>query len=58
MLVAYAHLGGAVIRRPEMFRAVVARGGVYDMLRLKRTPEYGSVADEKPHNPTRAQEGN
>jgi len=46
--------GAALAQRPEMFRAVVARGGVYDMLRLEGTPngafdvpEYGSVADKK-----------
>jgi prolyl oligopeptidase len=47
-------MGAALTQRPEMFRAVVARGGVYDMLRLEQSPngaydvgEYGTVADEK-----------
>ncbi|MDI1443342.1 prolyl oligopeptidase family serine peptidase [Polyangium sp. 6x1] len=47
-------MGAALTQRPDMFRAVVARGGIYDMLRLEGTtngaydvPEYGSTADEK-----------
>ncbi len=47
-------VGAALTQRPEMFRAVVARGGIYDMLRLEGTPngaydvpEYGTVADDK-----------
>lgn len=47
-------MGAALTQRPEMFRAVVARGGIYDMLRLEQSPngaydvgEYGTVADEK-----------
>ncbi len=47
-------MGAALTQKPEMFRAIVARGGVYDMLRLEQSPngaydvsEYGSVVDEK-----------
>lgn len=44
--------GAALTQRPELFRAVVAAGGRYDMLRLERDaageydlPEFGSVKD-------------
>jgi prolyl oligopeptidase len=47
-------MGAAITQRPDMFRAVVARGGVYDMIRLESTPngaydvpEYGSITDKK-----------
>jgi prolyl oligopeptidase len=43
-------VGAAITQHPEMFRAIVARGGVYDMLRLELAPngaydafEYGTV---------------
>jgi prolyl oligopeptidase len=46
-------MGAALTQRPELLRAVIARGAVYDMLRLERAPngaydvnEYGSVADK------------
>lgn len=45
-------MGAALTQRPELFRAVVAHVGIYDMLRLERNPngvynvpEYGSVKD-------------
>ena len=45
-------MGAALTQRPELFRAVVASTGRYDMLRLERdaageydTPEFGSVED-------------
>jgi prolyl oligopeptidase len=47
-------MGAAITQHPEMFRAVVARGGIYDMLRLERVPngaydvnEYGSVTKKE-----------
>ena len=45
-------VGAALTQRPELFRAAVAAGGRFDMLRLERdavgeydAPEYGSVKD-------------
>ena len=45
-------MGAAITQHPELFRAVVARVGYYDMLRFERDPngvfnavEYGSVSD-------------
>ena len=45
-------MGAALTQRPDLFRAVVAATGRYDMLRLERdaageydTPEFGSVKD-------------
>ncbi|ADO72691.1 Peptidase, S9A (Prolyl oligopeptidase) family [Stigmatella aurantiaca DW4/3-1] len=45
-------MGAELIQHPEMFGAVVARVGIYDMLRSERTPngqfnstEFGSVKD-------------
>jgi prolyl oligopeptidase len=45
-------MGAALTQHPDMFRAVVARAGYYDMLRFERDPngvfnavEYGSVQD-------------
>lgn len=45
-------VGATMTQRPELFRAVVATTGRYDMLRLERdvageydTPEFGSVKD-------------
>ena len=45
-------MGAALTQRPDLFRAVVATSGRYDMLRLERdaageydTPEFGSVKD-------------
>jgi prolyl oligopeptidase len=50
-------MGAAITQHPEMFRAVVARGGVYDMLRLELAPngaydvnEYGSVGNKDQFN--------
>lgn len=47
-------MGAAITQHPEMFRAVVARGGIYDMLRLELVPngaydvnEYGSVTKKE-----------
>ncbi len=46
-------MGAALTQHPEMYRAVVARVGIYDMLRVELTPngqfnttEYGTVKDE------------
>jgi len=45
-------MGAALTQRPELFRAVVARGSIYDMVRLENSPngaydvpEYGTVTD-------------
>jgi prolyl oligopeptidase len=45
-------MGAALTQRPDLFRAVVSRVGIYDMLRLELDPngsfnttEYGSVND-------------
>jgi prolyl oligopeptidase len=45
-------MGAVTVQRPELFRAVVSDVGIYDMLRVERTPngafnvtEYGSVED-------------
>lgn len=45
-------MGAALTQRPEMFRVVASRVGVYDMLRVETTPngafnvtEYGTVTD-------------
>ena len=45
-------MGAALTQRPELFRAVVATSGRYDLLRLERdaageydTPEFGSVKE-------------
>ena len=45
-------MGAALTQRPELFRAVVSRVGIYDMLRVELFPngafnvtEYGSVKD-------------
>ena len=45
-------MGAALTQHPEAYGAVVARVGIYDMLRVERTPngqfnvtEYGSVKD-------------
>jgi len=45
-------MGAALTQRPELFRAVVSHAGIYDMLRVERSPngafnvpEYGSVKD-------------
>jgi len=45
-------MGAALTQHPELFRAVVARVGIYDMLRVERDPngafnttEFGSVED-------------
>jgi prolyl oligopeptidase len=45
-------MGAALTQHPEMYRAVVARVGIYDMLRVELTPngqfnttEFGSVKD-------------
>ena len=45
-------MGAALTQRPELFRAVVSRVGIYDMLRVELDPnglfnttEYGSVKD-------------
>jgi prolyl oligopeptidase len=46
-------MGASVVQHPEMFRAVVASVGIYDMLRTELSPngafnvtEYGTVKDE------------
>jgi len=46
-------VGGALVTRPELFRAVVSNVGVHDLLRYETTangpsnvPEFGSVATE------------
>ncbi len=46
-------VGASLVQHPEMFRAVVAGVGIYDMLRTELSPngafnvtEYGSVKDE------------
>ena len=45
-------MGAALVQRPELFRAVVSQVGIYDMLRVERTPngafnvtEFGTVKD-------------
>ncbi len=45
-------MGAAMVQRPELFRAVVSHVGLYDMLRVERTPngafnvtEFGTVKD-------------
>ncbi len=45
-------MGAVLVQRPELFRAVVSRAGIYDMLRVELTPngefnttEFGSVKD-------------
>lgn len=45
-------MGAALTQRPDLFRAVVSRVGIYDMLRVERDPngsfnttEFGSVED-------------
>lgn len=45
-------MGAALTQRPDLFRAVVSRVGIYDMLRVERDPngqfnttEFGSVKD-------------
>ena len=47
-------MGAEITQHPDAFRAVVARVGIYDMLRVERDPngtfnvaEYGSVTDPK-----------
>jgi prolyl oligopeptidase len=54
-------MGASVTQHPEMFRAVVARVGIYDMLRVERTPngqfnttEYGTVKDMEQYRALRA----
>jgi prolyl oligopeptidase len=46
-------VGGALVTRPDLFRAVVSNVGVHDLLRYERTangpsnvPEFGSIATE------------
>jgi prolyl oligopeptidase len=46
-------VGAALVQRPELFKAVVARVGIYDMLRVELTPngafnvtEFGTVKDK------------
>ncbi|MBX3220745.1 MAG: S9 family peptidase [Labilithrix sp.] len=46
-------MGASLVQHPEMFRAVAAAVGIYDMLRTELSPngafnvtEYGSVSDE------------
>jgi prolyl oligopeptidase len=46
-------MGAALTQAPELFRAVVSRVGIYDMLRVESTPngafnvtEFGTVKDE------------
>jgi prolyl oligopeptidase len=45
-------MGAALTQRPDLFRAVVSHSGIYDMLRVERSPngafnvpEYGTVQD-------------
>jgi prolyl oligopeptidase len=47
-------MGAATTQRPDLFRAVVSRVGIYDMLRVELDPngsfnttEYGSVKDQE-----------
>jgi prolyl oligopeptidase len=47
-------MGAALVQHPEMYRAVHAAVGIYDMLRVETTPngafnvtEYGTVKDDK-----------
>jgi prolyl oligopeptidase len=46
-------VGAALVQRPELYKAVVARVGIYDMLRVELTPngafnvtEFGTVKDK------------
>jgi prolyl oligopeptidase len=54
-------MGAALTQHPEMYRAVVARVGIYDMLRVEQTPngqfnitEYGTVKDPEQYRALRA----
>ncbi|QSQ27218.1 S9 family peptidase [Pyxidicoccus parkwayensis] len=54
-------MGAAVTQHPEMYGAVVARVGIYDMLRVELTPngqfnitEYGTVKDPEQFKALRA----
>ncbi|MFP2924447.1 prolyl oligopeptidase family serine peptidase [Pyxidicoccus sp. 3LG] len=54
-------MGAAVTQHPEMYGAVVARVGIYDMLRVELTPngqfnitEYGTVKDPEQYKALRA----
>jgi prolyl oligopeptidase len=54
-------MGAAVTQHPQMFRAAVARVGIYDMLRVERTPngqfnitEYGTVKEPEQYRALRA----
>ena len=45
-------MGAAVTQRPDLFKAVVSYVGIYDMLRVERSPngsfnvtEFGTVKD-------------
>ncbi len=54
-------MGAEIVQHPDMFRAVVAGVGIYDMLRVELHPngafnvtEYGTVKDEAQFNALRA----